>query len=192
MPARELDGISCDLAAHGFERTAATRFRLQRLALDNVTEDPVQLVDGLLAMVGDDMQAQRCSMMLRAPEPESLYLAAARGLLPHIRLGQRTKFGKGVAGIVASTREPLLVQDVTDGAMHPLLRDEYLTTGSFISFPLVYQGDLVGVVNLTNRAQYGVFVDEDVERVRLLALVIALVATRASLATRLVQTISPK
>jgi hypothetical protein len=56
----------------------------------------------------------------------------------------------------------------------------------------VYQGDLVGVVNLTNRAQYGVFVDEDVERVRLLALVIALVATRASLATRLVQTISTR
>ena len=31
---------------------------------------------------------------------------------------------------------------------HPLLRDEYFTTGSFISFPLVYHGALVGVVNL--------------------------------------------
>jgi hypothetical protein len=66
------------------------------------------------------------------------------------------------------TREPLLVQDVTDGAMHPLLRDEYLTTGSFISFPLVYHGELLGVVNLTNRAKRGVFIEEDVERVRLL------------------------
>jgi hypothetical protein len=34
-----------------------------------------------------------------------------------------------------------------------------------------------------------VFVDEDVERVRLLALVIALVATNARLATRLVQSL---
>ena len=163
-----------------------TLYLLERaLALDNVTEDPGQLVDGLLAMVGDDMQAQRCSMMLRAPEPESLYLAAARGLLPQIRLGQRTKFGKGVAGIVATTREPLLVQDVTDGAMHPLLRDEYLTTGSFISFPLVYHGELLGVVNLTNRAKRGVFIEEDVERVRLLGLVIALIVTRAQLVDRL-------
>lgn len=167
-----------------------TLYLLERaLGLDNVTADPVQLVDGLLALVGDDMQAQRCSLMLRAPEPEMLYLAAARGLLPHIRLGARTPYGKGVAGIVARTREPLLVQDASDGAMHPLLRDEYLTTGSFISFPLVYQSELIGVVNLTNRAKRGVFVEEDVERVRLLALVIALIAARAQLADRLLERI---
>jgi hypothetical protein len=159
------------------------------LALDNSTGDPGPLDDGLLAMVGDDMQAQRCSMMLRAPEPDTLYLAAARGLLPQIRLGQRTKYGKGVAGIVATTREPLLVQDVTDGAMHPLLRVEYLTTGSFISFPLIYHGELLGVVNLTNRAKRGVFIEEDVERVRLLGLVIALIVTRAQLVDRLLASI---
>lgn len=159
------------------------------LALDNVTHDPGQLVDGLLSMVGDDMQAQRCSMMLRAPEPDTLYLAAARGLLPHIQMGQRTRFGKGVAGIVATTREPLLVQDVTDGAMHPLLRDEYLTTGSFISFPLIYHHELLGVVNLTNRAKRGVFIEEDVERVRLLGLVISLIVTRAQLVDRLLESI---
>jgi len=167
-----------------------TLYLLERaLALDNTTGDPGPLVDGLLAMVGDDLQAQRCSMMLRSPEPDTLYLAAARGLLPHIRLGQRTIFGKGVAGIVAMTREPLLVQDVTDGAMHPLLRDEYLTTGSFISFPLVYHGELLGVVNLTNRAKRGVFIEEDVERVRLLGLVISLIVTRAQLVDRLLTAI---
>jgi hypothetical protein len=165
-----------------------TLYLLERaLALDNVTGDAGPLVDGLLSMVGDDMQAQRCSLMLRAPEPDTLYLAAARGLLPTVKLGQRTKYGKGVAGIVATTREPLLVQDVTDGAMHPLLRDEYLTTGSFISFPLVYQGELLGVVNLTNRAKRGVFIEEDVERVKLLGLVISLIVTRAQLVDRLLQ-----
>ena len=167
-----------------------TLYLIERaLALDNVTSDPHTLVDGLLALVGDDLQAQRCSLMLRAPEPDTLYLAAARGLLPHIRLGLRTPFGKGVAGIVAKTREPLLVQDAADGAMHPLLKDEYLTTGSFISFPLIYHGELVGVVNLTNRAKRGVFIEEDIERVRLLGLVIALIATRARLPERLLAAI---
>ena len=167
-----------------------TLYLIERaLTLDNETSDPAALVDALLALVGDDMQAQRCSLMLVAPEPDTLYLAAARGLLPHIRLGQRTRFGKGVSGIVAHTREPLLVQDVTDGASHPLLRDEYLTTGSFISFPLVYHGALLGVVNLTNRAKRGVFIEEDMERVRLLALVIALIATRAQLSDRLLSAI---
>lgn len=159
------------------------------LSLDSGADDPRQLVDGLLSLVGDDMQAQRCSLMLRAPEPDHLYLAAARGLAPNVSEGARVRIGEGVSGRVAAAREPLLVMDVADAQAHPLLRDQYFTTGSFISFPLVYHDQLVGVVNLTNRAQRGVFVDEDVERVRILALVISLVATRARLAERLVETL---
>jgi GAF domain-containing protein len=95
-----------------------------------------------------------------------------------------------VAGKVAANREPILVQDVLEAKGHPLLKDEYFTSGSFISFPLVYHDELVGVVNLTNRVRQGVFVDEDVERVRLLSLVISLVASQARLPERLVETLS--
>jgi GAF domain len=157
------------------------------LTLDNRANDPRKLVDGLLALVGDDMQAQRCSLMLRAPEPGFLYLAAARGLAPNIVEGSRIAIGEGVSGRVAATRQPLLVQDVAEAQSHPLLQDQYFTTGSFISFPLIYHNELVGVVNLTNRVQRGVFVEEDVERVRLLALVIALVVSHARLADRLMR-----
>jgi GAF domain len=155
------------------------------LTLDNGASDPRNLVDGLLNLVGDDMQAQRCSLMLMAPEPGYLYLAAARGLAPHIVEGSRIAIGDGVSGRVAASREPMLVQDVAEAQTHPLLRDQYFTTGSFISFPLVYHNDLVGVVNLTNRIQRGVFVEEDVERVRLLGLVISLIVSHARLADRL-------
>lgn len=160
------------------------------LTLDNTTDDPRQLADGLLALVGDDMQSQRCSLLLRAPEDGYLYIAAAKGIAPNITEGARIKLGQGVAGKVAANREPILVQDVAEAKGHPLLKDEYFTTGSFISFPLVYLDELVGVVNLTNRSLHGVFVDEDVERVRLLSLVIALVAARARLPQRLVETLS--
>lgn len=167
-----------------------TLYLIERvLRLDATVENPRKLVDGLLALVGDDMKAQRCSLMLTAPEPGYLYLAASRGLAAHIVEGSRIAIGEGVAGRVAQSREPVLVEDVTQATSHPLLGDQHFTTGSFISFPLVYRGELVGVLNLTNRAQFGVFVEEDVERVRLLALVIALVATSASLPTRLIETI---
>lgn len=156
------------------------------LALAASTPEPQLLADGLLALVGDDMQALRCSLFLVVPgEPESLYLATFRGLAPHITRGSRIKVGQGVAGRVAASREPLLVVDAGDAAAAPLLGDEYLTTGSFISFPLVMHNALVGVVNLTNRAQRGLFVEEDVERVRLLGLVMSLVAHQAGLAERL-------
>jgi putative methionine-R-sulfoxide reductase with GAF domain len=160
------------------------------LTLDNTTDDPKQLADGLLALVGDDMHSQRCSLLLRAPEDGYLYIAAAKGVAPNITEGSRIKIGHGVAGKVAANREPILVQDVAEAKDHPLLRDEYFTSGSFISFPLVYHDELIGVVNLTNRLLQGIFVDEDVERVRLLSLVIALVASQAKLPERLVETLS--
>jgi len=159
------------------------------LGLDAATQDVRTLVDGVLSLVGDDMGAQRCSLMLRAPEPDHLYLAAARGIAPHILEGTRIRIGEGVAGRVAAAREPLLVQDVREATQHPLLRDQYFTTGSFISFPLVYHNELVGVLNLTNRAQRGVYTDEDVERVRLLGLVISLIAARHAFADRLLEVI---
>lgn len=160
------------------------------LSLDTSTDDPRQLADGLLALACDDMHAQRCSIMLRTPDGESLYLAAAKGIAPGIAEGIRVSIGHGVAGRVAMSREPILVRDVAEANNHPLLQDQFFTTGSFISFPLVYHDELIGVVNLANRAQYGIFVEEDVDRVRMLGLVIALVASHARLAERLVEVFS--
>jgi putative methionine-R-sulfoxide reductase with GAF domain len=165
-----------------------TLYLIERvLSLDGATSDAHALAEGLLALCADDMQAQRCSLMLRMPGTNQLYIATAKGLSPDIAEGTRIHVGQGVSGKVALSREPLLVTDVEQAANHPLLRDEYFTTGSFISFPLVYHDDLVGVLNLTNRVQRGVFVEEDVERVRVLALVISLVASHAELASRLME-----
>jgi len=189
----QLEKAHIELHVRGEQLRQRTRtlYLIDRvLTLNNTTDDPRQLADGLLALVGDDMHSQRCSLLLRAPEEGQLYIAAAKGIAPNITEGARVKIGHGVSGKVAATREPILVQDVAEAKGHPLLRDEYFTTGSFISFPLVYLDQLVGVVNLTNRATHGAFVDEDVERVRLLSLVISLVASRARLAERLVGTLS--
>ncbi|MHB1298567.1 MAG: GAF domain-containing protein [Gemmatimonadaceae bacterium] len=168
-------------------RTLYLLDRVMTLAAE--TSDSRRLAEGLLSLVGDDMQALRCSLFLRAARPESLYLAAARGLAPHIHLGKVIAIGEGVAGRVAQRREPMLVVDALEAKAQPLLGDDYLTSGSFISFPLVLHGELVGVVNLTNRAQRGLFVEEDVERVRMLGLVISLIASEAQLPERLLGTI---
>ena len=157
------------------------------LTLDASASDPKQLAEGLMALVGDDMHAHRCSLMLCMPDRQALYIAAARGVAPGVTEGVRVALGQGVAGRVAQTREPILVRDVGEAKNHPLLQDQYFTTGSFISFPLVYHDQLIGVVNLANRAMHGVFVEEDVDRVRLLGLVIALVASNAKLPERLAE-----
>lgn len=167
-----------------------TLYLIERvLRLDAAASDPRQLVDGLLALVGDDLQAQRCSLMLVTPDPGFLYLAASRGGAPHVVDGARVEIGVGIAGEVAASRRPLLVTDDADGSAHALRRDEHFTTGSFISFPLVYRDELIGVVNLTNRMQRGLYSEDDIERVQLLALVISLVASSSDLPRRLLESI---
>ena len=160
------------------------------LSMDASAPDPRRLADELLTLVGEDMQAQRVSLMMRAPEPGMLYLAAARGVARDVRDGYRVAIGSGVAGKVAASRQVILVTDATQASQHPLLKDEYFTSGSFICFPLVYRQDLVGVVNVANRNQQGVFTEADMDRVRLLGLIIALVATQAGLAERLLPELS--
>src|SRR6476646_6744214 len=107
------------------------------LTLDASTDDPRQLADGLLSLVGDEMHANRCSLMLRTREGDCLYIAAAKGVAPGVMEGLRVAMGQGVAGRVAQAREPVLVRDATEAHTHPLLQDGHFTTGSFISFPLV-------------------------------------------------------
>jgi putative methionine-R-sulfoxide reductase with GAF domain len=187
----EMAHIELHRRSEALRQKSRTIYLIDRvLSLDAETDDPREMVNGLLTLVGDDMGAQRCSLLLYIPDENALYLAAARGVPPGVPAGYRVQVGHGVAGKVAATREPLLVQDVTEAKNHPLIRDEFFTTGSFISFPLVYHGTLVGVVNLANRAMHGIFVDEDIERVRLLGLVISLVATQARLADRMLETLS--
>ena len=190
----ELAHVELHRRSEALRQRTRTLYLIDRvLVLASGHEEPARLAEGLLALVGDDMQAMRCSLFLRVPsDPQTLYLAARRGLAPHITEGARITVGHGVAGLVAQTREPMLVVDSSDTAEHALLGDEYLTTGSFISFPLVLRDDLIGVVNLTNRAHRGLFVEEDVERVRLLGLVISLVAREAELPERLFGTISDR
>ena len=189
----QLEQVHVELArrSEALRQRTRTLYLIDRvLTLDAEARSAQQLVHGLLALVGDDMQTQRCSLMLQAPEPDQLYLAGARGIGPNIAVGMRIRIGEGVAGKVASARQPLLVQDVKEASQHPLLRDQYFTSGSFISFPLVYHDVLVGVLNLTNRAQRGVYTEEDVERVRLLGLVISLVASHNRLPERVIEEIA--
>jgi hypothetical protein len=155
------------------------------LALSCNAGDPRQVADEIVRLVADDMQAGRCSLQLRAVEGDSLFLAASRGIPDAVATGSRLRIGDGIAGRVAATREPLLARDFDEAKAHPLRQDERFTTGSFISFPITLGEELLGVINFTNRTLGGSYVEDDVERVRVLALPIAVIALHARLAARL-------
>ena len=70
-----------------------------------------------------------------------------------------------------------------------LPRDRRFTRGSFVSFHLVHRAESVGVVNLTNRAQRGTCIDEEVNRVCPPGLVLSLIMCRNALQKRPLESI---
>lgn len=192
--AQHLHEADAELHRRGEALRARTRTLslLERLLeVASTTRDPSALTDGLLSLLGDDLEAARCSLFLVGSAPETLYLAAGRGLPPDVTLGRVVPFGEGIAGQVAARREPMLVTDAVDAKAQLQTGDAYRTAGSFISFPLVWRGGLHGVVNVGNRVQQGSFTEEDVARVRLLGLVVAAIVVENDLGRALRRDASP-
>ncbi|MGC3861283.1 PP2C family protein-serine/threonine phosphatase [Micromonospora chersina] len=137
--------------------------------------DVADLFDELLDRVRDLLQVDTAAILLLDVRAQQLVATAARGLEEEVRQGFRVAVGRGFAGQVALTRQPVILQTVTsDNVVNPIL----LETGvqSLLGVPIMARGELVGVLHvgtLTPRRF-------DLDDVRLLELV----ADRVSLASR--------
>jgi response regulator RpfG family c-di-GMP phosphodiesterase len=129
---------------NAFERHRLTNenARLRELSgLFNISENLVaireehKLLDFVLQAALERVGAGRGSIMLTTPNCAELTIAASKGL-PDVALGAITKIGSGIAGRVAQSACPLLVEDIrSDQALVSMGLD--LKSPSFISVPLV-------------------------------------------------------
>ncbi|MGW4296711.1 GAF domain-containing protein, partial [Micromonospora chersina] len=137
--------------------------------------DVADLFDELLDRVRDLLQVDTAAILLLDVRAQQLVATAARGLEEEVRQGFRVAVGRGFAGQVALTRQPVILQTVTsDNVVNPILLDTGVQ--SLLGVPIMARGELVGVLHvgtLTPRRF-------DLDDVRLLELV----ADRVSLASR--------
>ena len=117
-------------------------------SLDEILEGIVQHTTALLG-------ARRGSLLLREPGERVLRMQAAVGIPSEVVATTRIPFGEGVAGYCAETAEPLLVEDIET------LRGDVPGVGahghdyrnkSAVCVPLVLRGEVLGVLNLNDRA----------------------------------------
>ncbi|MEU9825739.1 PP2C family protein-serine/threonine phosphatase [Micromonospora chersina] len=137
--------------------------------------DVADLFDELLDRVRDLLHVDTAAILLLDVRAQQLVATAARGLEEEVRQGFRVSVGRGFAGQVAFTRQPVILQTVTsDNVVNPILLDTGVQ--SLLGVPILARGELVGVLHvgtLTPRRF-------DLDDVRLLELV----ADRVSLASR--------
>jgi L-methionine (R)-S-oxide reductase len=111
-------------------------------------------LEKLTAMAANIMNAGNCSVMLLdaqdAPGEFRLRVFAAFGQLPKVAYQEAAKVNQGIAGQVAATGQPLLVQDIRDSDYSALARCPDSGSTCFISVPIFISGKVVGVLNTSN------------------------------------------
>jgi GAF domain-containing protein len=92
------------------------------------------------------------SIMLLDPQTQTLRIAAAEGLEDTVVVGTIIRVGEGIAGKVAQTGEPILVEDVEHDERFSKVNDPKYDTSSCICLPLRAQDHIIGVLNLSKKS----------------------------------------
>ena len=113
------------------------------------------------------LQAERVSLMLYNMDTGKFDIKASTGIDAELAQGYSFFRGDGVAGQVIATGRPLLVEDIK---LDPRFEKQLLRgyhTDSFLSVPLVVdisiseKPEVIGVINVNNKAGGGAFTDDD-------------------------------
>jgi two-component system, LuxR family, sensor kinase FixL len=121
------------------------------------------------------------SIMLPDKKNHTLSIAAAVGLGESIVNGASVRIGDGIAGKVAQTGKALLVEDVEQDPVYKKPNDPKYETASFICMPLRTRGQVIGVLNLSKKADRKVFNKSDLEYLNTLLTHISFAVENATL-----------
>jgi PAS domain S-box-containing protein len=162
------------------EAAAATLEKLARVA--QVTLEHLSLVDllgALLARIVEVLDADTGSILLLDERDGMLHVRAVHGLEEERARREPVPFGEGVAGRVAATRAPLLIDDLASvDVVGSVLQVRGVR--SLVAIPLVVEDRVIGVVH-TGSLRPGAFASEDAGLLQLIADRIALAINQAAL-----------
>ena len=142
------------------------------------------LLTELLQRVTDILEADTAAVLLVEDDGRTLAARAAKGLEEEVEQGFRLPVGRGFAGRVAATREPVVIPDLDNSpvtVVNPLMREKNVR--SLVGVPMIVEGKVIGVLHagsLTLRE----FDAGDVQLLQLVADRVALSIERSRLAVQ--------
>ena len=155
----ELDGLRAQAAKPEPSSMVNLNWVEDWTAVINRLEDRFRQLDDLLSASVRTMAADKGSLMLLDDATNELVVRAVYGIdsavADRIRRGEepclRLRMGEGVAGKVAQSLQPMIVNQVD---REPLFLEPQLSkVNSILCLPLHVGGLVLGVLNLTNKTQ---------------------------------------
>src|SRR5262249_35435901 len=166
-------------AARAEAESAAERVRRLQSVTDSALA-PLTLDDLMREVLGrirELLQTDSATILLLTPDGQSLVVRASIGLHED-EMGMRIPVGQGVAGSIAASSAPRIVDDLSRvEVFSPILLRR---ARSLIGAPLIVENRLIGVIH-TDTSQVRQFTNDDVWLLQLAAARIALAIEQARL-----------
>jgi Nif-specific regulatory protein len=150
-------------------RTAVPETTIDRLREISHWVSSVLDLDNLLELIIDTatkmMQAKASSLLLLDPKTKKLYFKVAIGERKEELRKYEINLGQGIAGTVAQTGEPLLIQDVTrDPRWYKQISESIgFQTRSIACVPMKVGEEIIGVVEIIDKEDGSPIQNEDMK-----------------------------
>ena len=140
-------------------------------------QDPDQLLELIMDTASRMMSAKASSLLLVDPEAKKLHFKVATGTKKEEIKKYEINIGQGIAGHVAQTGEPLLIEDVNkDPRWHKEISDSLkFETHSIACAPMLVGETIIGVLQTIDKQDGAPFTEDDLK----ILIVFAEVAAKA-------------
>lgn len=130
---------------------------------------PEKLFNLIIQTISLETKADRVSLMLLDKATQELAIQAAVGLPQEIIDNATEKIGEGIAGSVAKTGKPLILDDKRK--LSRPLKKAMRRTGvlSALCVPLIVKGKVIGILNSSKTSAESRFTESDLELLSILA-----------------------
>jgi len=122
-----------------------------------------ELYEAILSIASDLIDATQGSIMLIDKDGENMRIVFTLGMTLNVARCLPVKVGKGIAGMVAQTGQPLLVNDVEKDSRVAMANRMRFKSKSLICIPLKLKDKIIGVLNLSDKKSLTPFSNADLQ-----------------------------
>lgn len=151
-------------------------------------DNPQDVMDSVVRLTTNLLGVAKCSLVMLEEDGVTLRIRAAHGLPEAVIRDYRGRIGEGIGGHVAQTGKPLLIEDVETHPLFARKSKQKYTTKSLLSVPLIFQESVIGVLNVNNRNDGGVFTRSDELILSVLANFVVIAIHKAQMQKRIRET----
>lgn len=140
----------------------------QITSIINSSENLQTLLDTIMLTIKEVLDTEGCSLLLYVKEDDCLVFHTSKGEKSELLPSMKVPKGKGIAGLVLETLQPMIVNDAPNDPRIYRQIDESVgfTTRNLICVPMIAQGEVQGVVEAVNTVDRNSFDENDVTLLR--------------------------